>query len=200
MLNSAITTLLEEHRSLKAIVYALRFVLSEARSNATTANFKALRAILHYIDTYAEQRHHPKEERYLFARLRQRTHVADRVLDVLEAQHTRSARRVDELRRRLEAFERGDAGSFAAFANAAEHFSDLMWQHMHLEESVVLPLARMHLTGDDWTTIAEAFGENGDPCLQADADDAFAALLARIVQLAPPPIGNARPARGLNRD
>ncbi|WP_323002943.1 hypothetical protein [Denitromonas sp.] len=66
---------------------------------------------------------------------------------------------------------------------------------MALEEKVLLPLARQHLSEADWVEIAEAFGENGDPRFSADAEDEFSALFSRIVTLAPPPIG-VGPATG----
>jgi hemerythrin-like domain-containing protein len=37
--------------------------------------------MLYYIREYPEQVHHPKEDRYLFARLRDRTGELDEVLD-----------------------------------------------------------------------------------------------------------------------
>jgi hypothetical protein len=60
---------------------------------------------------------------------------------------------------------------------------------MNLEEKVVIPLAKKHLTPADWIEIAEAFGENGDPRFGATPDHEFRDLFSRIVNLAPPPIG-----------
>jgi hypothetical protein len=57
---------------------------------------------------------------------------------------------------------------------------------MALEENALLPLASRHLTGEDWVEIGAAFGENGDPRFVADADQAYADLFRRLVNLASP--------------
>ena len=59
------------------------------------------------------------------------------------------------------------------------------WAHMNLENSVILPAARQHLTDDDWRAIGEAFAANGDPRFSADSDDEFRLLFARILELVP---------------
>lgn len=159
----AIATILEEHRSLKAIVHGLKHVVNEARTTGGRCDFVALRAMLDYIDAFAEKRHHPKEETYLFARLRERTEAADAVLEELEHQHQGTDRLVERLHEGLESFERGDTGGLAAFADALDGFAAAMWQHMATEEKVLLPLARVHLTEPDWQEIAQAFAENQDP-------------------------------------
>ena len=60
---------------------------------------------------------------------------------------------------------------------------------MALEEKVALPLAKKHLSAEDWSEIAEAFGATGDPRFGAKPDHEFRDLFTRIVNLAPPPIG-----------
>ena len=180
----ATATILEEHRSLKAIVHGLKHLLNEARSNGGQSDFKALRAMLHYIDAYPEKRHHPKEETFLFAKLRARTHAADKVLDELQAQHQRTEDLVARLHERLEDFENGETGSLAAFANAVDQYATAMWQHMAMEEKVLLPLARAHLTAADWTQIAKAFGENNDPAYDVSRQEDLSAMLEQVTRLA----------------
>lgn len=60
---------------------------------------------------------------------------------------------------------------------------------MALEDSTLIPVARKHLTVEDWVEIGAAFSENGDPRFDAGADHEFHDLFSRIVNLAPPPIG-----------
>lgn len=189
MFNAAINIIQEEHRSLAAIVHGLKYLVNDARSNGAGADFKVLRAMLHYIDSFPERLHHPKEDAYLFAHLLRRTHEADEVIGELKSQHEDGARLVAALHARLDAYEAGESGGLAAFGEAVDAFSDAMWQHMALEEKVLLPLARQHLTDTDWVDIAQAFGDNGDPRFSADAEHEFSALFSRIVTLAPPPIG-----------
>lgn len=182
MSKEAIATILEEHRSLKAIVHGLKHLLNEARTGGDPRNFKLLRAMLHYIEAYPEKRHHPKEEAFVFARLRERTDAADTVLDELEKQHHHTEKQLARLHHCLESFQSGETGGLAAFANAVDQFADAMWQHMAMEEKVLLPLAREHLTAEDWARIADAFGENDDPAYVVTNRDDLDAFLEEVMR------------------
>ena len=189
MLNSALAVIHDEHRSLAAVVHALKYVIRECREKATRPDFKLLWAMIYYIDAFPERLHHPKENAYIFARLKERTHEADDVLAQLERQHVEGSQHVHELEQALGYYEAGKPDSFDAFAAAAEKFTEEVWNHMNLEEKVVIPLAKKYLTADDWVEIAQAFGENGDPRFGSEPDHEFRSLFSRIVNLAPPPIG-----------
>ncbi len=189
MLNAALTIIHDEHRSLVAVVHGLKYLLREAREKSHPPDFKLLWAMLYYIDAFPQKLHHPKENAYLFARLRSRTHDADAVLDQLERQHVEGSRQVRELESALGYFEAGKPNGFDVFGAAVDKFAEDVWQHMNVEEKVVIPLAKKCLTAADWVEIAEAFGENGDPRFGAESDHEFRNLFSRIVNLAPPPIG-----------
>jgi hypothetical protein len=60
---------------------------------------------------------------------------------------------------------------------------------MRAEEQQVLPLARKFLSAGDWKEIDAAFLGHSDPMLGAEEGAKYDALFARIVNLAPPPIG-----------
>ncbi|MCF8179042.1 MAG: hypothetical protein K9J74_11085 [Sulfuritalea sp.] len=121
--------------------------------------------------------------------MRQRTHEADTIVEELERQHLEGGRHVRELERTLGHYEAGMPDGLDRFAAAVENFSKETLKHMALEEGTALPLARKHLTAKNWVEIALAFGENGDPRFDSEADDEFRSLFTRIVNLAPPPIG-----------
>lgn len=189
MLNSALATIHDEHRSLAAIVHGLKYIIREVREKGIAPDFKLIWAMIYYIDAFPEKLHHPKENVYLFAKLRQRTHEADTVLDELEKQHTEGGRHVRELEHALGYYEADKPDGFEVFAAAVEKFAELTWEHMNLEEKTIIPLSKKYLTPEDWIEIAEAFGENGDPRFGAEPDHEFRNLFSRIVNLAPPPIG-----------
>jgi hemerythrin-like domain-containing protein len=189
MLNSALTIIQDEHRSLAAVVHGLKYLIREIREKGAQPDFKLFWAMIYYIDAFPEKLHHPKENAYLFRRLRMRTHEGDAVLDELEKQHVEGAQHVKALELTLGRYEAGAADGFEQFACAVETFGDEIWKHMNLEEKVVIPLAKAYLTADDWVDIAQAFGDNGDPRFGADPDHEFRDLFSRIVNLAPPPIG-----------
>jgi len=193
MLNSALAIIQDEHRSLGAVVHGMKFLVREMREKNAKPDFKLLWAMLYYMEAFSEKLHNPKEDAYLFARLRLRTHEADATLDELERQHIESGTHLRALEHALGEMEAGRPGGLEAFAVAADRHADEAWQHMALEERVVIPLAKQYLSAEDWVDIARAFGENGDPRFGAEPDHEFRNLFSRIVNLAPPPIGVGPP-------
>jgi hemerythrin-like domain-containing protein len=189
MLNTALTIIQDEHRSMAAVVHALKYLVREMRERRLKPDFKLLWAMIYYIEAFPERLHHPKENAYLFSRLRMRTHEADAVLDELERQHREGAQNVKAMELTLGHFEAGAAGGFDQFAAAVEKFGDEIWAHMDQEEKLVFPLAKQHLSPEDWANLAQAFGENGDPRFGIASGHEFRDLFTRIVTLAPPPIG-----------
>lgn len=189
MLNQALSIIHDEHRSLGAVLHGLRFLVREMQGKGKAPDFKLLWAMVYYMDAFSARLHDPREDAYLFARLKMRTNEADDIIASLEQQHKESSSRIRHLELALGQLEAGAPDALANFAQAADHLVDEAWQHMSLEEKVVIPLAKRHLTANDWIDIAEAFGENGDPRFGPKPDHEFRDLFTRIVNLAPPPIG-----------
>ena len=197
MLNSALSIIHEEHRSLNAVVRGLRYLVLDSLQKGAAPDFGLLRAMVFYLDEFPEKLHHPKEDAYLFARLRARTGEADAVIAELQQHHAESGQRIRDLESALDRLEsRADAG-IDAFAAAVEGFSRSMLDHMACEERTLIPIARQHLSPEDWVEIGAAFGRNGDPRFDAEADFEYRDLFSRIVKLAPPPIGSgsAKPGK-----
>jgi len=179
------TIIRDEHRSLAAVVHGLEYLIREARDGKAPPQIPLLRAMLYYINTFPEKLHHPKEDAYLFRKLRQRTPEFNDTLDELERQHAAGHELVAELERCLDGYEADAATGLAGFATAVERFASAQWQHMNLETKVIMPAAQRHLTDGDWTEIGRAFADNGDPRFSVDADEEFRQLFARILNLAP---------------
>lgn len=189
MLNRALAIIYDEHRTLGAVLHGLRFLVRDMQEKGSEPDFKLLWAMILYMDAFSERLHNPREDVYVFARLKERTHEADQVLAELERQHGESGSHLRQLEQALGQLEAGLPGSLQAFADATETLVEEAWQHMALEEKVAIPLAKKYLTVEDWIAIAEAFGENGDPRFGPKPDHEFRDLFTRIVNLAPPPIG-----------
>lgn len=194
MLNSALAIIHDEHRSLAAVIHGLRYLVREMRERNAKPDFRLLWAMIYYLDEFPEKLHHPKEDAYLFARLRLRTDEADQVVAELERQHQAGAGSVRELELALGHFEACMPEGMERFSSAVESFGEETLKHMAFEESTLIPLARKHLTAEDWVEIGAAFSENGDPHFDAAVDHECRDLFSRIVNLAPPPIG-VGPAR-----
>ena len=84
----------DEHRSQAAVIYGLEFLVRQTRERGAPPQFPLLRAMLHYIKSFPEVLHHPKEDAYLFRKLRLRTSELDDTLDELERQHVEGSRLV----------------------------------------------------------------------------------------------------------
>jgi len=186
-----LTTIRDEHRSIAAVIHGLEFVARQARDQGAPPSFPLLRAMLHYLVAFPEELHHPKEDAYLFRKLRARTSEFDATLDELERQHAIGHDLVGELARSIDAYEANPVSGLTQFSEAVDRFSTSQIQHMALEAKVIIPAARVHLTREDWTEIGAAFAANGDPRFSVDNDEEFRELFVRIVNLAQAPVASA---------
>ena len=178
----------DEHRSITAVIEALRQILAEVAAGHAAPDFDLLHAMFRYIEAFPERLHHPKEDEYLFARMRVRRPDVAPLLDRLHAEHVHGAASL----RRAQGDPRPlpqDPQTLPAFVERVERYSHFHWLHMRREEDEVLPLAAEALTDDDWAAIDAAFASNNDPIVGVSATREFRALFRRIVLLAPPPIG-----------
>lgn len=186
MFNSALHTICEEHRSLAAVVRGLGFLVDRYRRHEAPPDFRLLQAIVRYLDEFPQKLHHPKEDAYLFAILRLRTRTADAIIDELASQHREECYHVEALHAALDAYIAGAPEGLEGFAFAGERYSEHVLRHMEREETTLLPLANHYLTVEDWVTIGEAFGANGDPRFVADEENAYSELFRRLLDLSLP--------------
>jgi branched-chain amino acid transport system ATP-binding protein len=193
----AIAIIEDEHRAITAVIEGLRHVVAEIVAGRMAPDHKLLGALFHYIGEFPERLHHPKEDEYLFARLRERRPDAEPMLAGLEREHAIGRERFIELKAAWERF-RDDPATLPDFSDRVDRYAHFHWLHMRKEEDDVLPLARAALTAEDWTAIDSAFASNDDPIVGVPASKAFRELFRRLVALVPPPygVGPETPARG----
>ena len=185
----AIRIIQDEHRSLAAVLHGMLYLVHDIRDRGAKPSFDVFGAMIYYIDAFPERFHHPKEDQYLFRVLRIRHPDAKPLLDRLEEEHVKGADKIRTLEQALTRYRHGGAAEFSAFAAAVEDYAAFHWAHMRAEETEVLPLAQAHLSAEDWKAIDEAFIGHTDPMLGVEAGAEYRALMTRIVNLAPPPIG-----------
>jgi hemerythrin-like domain-containing protein len=191
-MRTAIQTIRDEHRSIAAVLHALKQLAKEAEDPAVEPRFDAFRAMIYYIDQFPERLHHPKEDEYLFARLAARAPQARELIEELRSEHVLGAQLVRDLEQALVGLEVGWAGGEKAFNAAVDAYCDFHWKHMRKEEEKLMPLAERHLTADDWREIDDAFAGNDDPIADLREKD-FRVLFSRIASLAPAPVGLGEP-------
>lgn len=179
----------DEHRSIAAILHGMEFLVQKIRARKKKVDPRVFHAMLYYLDTFSERIHHPKEDRFLFKAMRERSAEADTHIADLEEEHARGEDALRRLAQCLIRYEEGGEREFPAFEREVENFVRNYRDHMRKEEDVVFPLAERLLSALDWQAIDHAFEENRDPLASERDTRDFEKLFARIVNLAPPPIG-----------
>jgi hemerythrin-like domain-containing protein len=187
-MRKAVRILRDEHRSISAVLQSLQHLARMAQDPALKPDFAVFRAMIYYIDAFPERLHHPKEDDYLFARLLARSDAARPLVEKLKAEHIEGARLVRDLERSMLAFEETWPRGAEDFAAAVHAYAEFHWNHMRCEEQELLPLAEQSLGEADWAAIEAAFAGNEDPLADLRDQD-FDKLFARIVSIAPAPIG-----------
>lgn len=190
----AIRVIQEEHDLLQAVVHGMLYLVHDIAKGGANTDLKVFRAMLFYIKEYPDKVHHPKEDHYLFARVRERTHQVDRTIAQLEMEHKKGDALVAALEHALARYELLGAPAFKAFSDMVEGYAAFYAAHMRLEEDEILPVALQTLTEEDWKVINEAFSSNDDPLAGGEYKHELQKLFSLIVHIAPPPIG-VGPAR-----
>lgn len=180
--------ILEEHRSISAVLSGLKDLARLAQDPKLRPGFDVLRAMIYYIDAFPERMHHPKEDRHLFAKLLERDPSARALVESLQSEHAQGASLVRDLEHSLLQFEELWPSGAAEFSAAVERYARFHWDHMRREEHQVLPMCDAALTAGDWAEIHAAFAGNADPIADLRQSD-FTSLFQRILSLAPAPVG-----------
>lgn len=181
----------DEHRALASVLQALRFIVDGIRNGKMQPDFRLLSAMVDYITQVPEKVHHPKEDDYLFPKLRSRSADAAELIDTLEQQHGDGYRMTVALLQSLIHYQSVGAPGFAGFDALVGEYLEFNWKHLNLEESELLPLARTVLSDDDWRELDAEFCANFDPYKGAAGE--FAELFRKIVSLTPAPYGLGAP-------
>ncbi len=183
--NSAIAIIKAEHRSMGYLVHTLLRVLRDVTAHTAEADFELIATMLYYIDTFPDRCHHPKEDEYLFKRLRSRTTKANNVLDELQSQHVSGAKMMTCLEQTFVHWQGGAPHGLRPFLQMVNAYAELLWGHMEREENYILSMAHEYLTEDDWHAIDGAFRANDDPLFGPHVRDEFARLKTRIINRLP---------------
>ena len=190
MTHTSLITIRHEHRALSAMLRSILLLLEDHRRRGTMPDFAALRAMLFYVDEFPERLHHPKESQLLFPKLRGYGARSDAVLDRLDRDHASGEHAIRGLEHALLGFEmmgetdQGEARR-ASFETAMSLYVSFYLEHMHIEETEVLPLAEAVLDPNDWAELDSAFVENRDPLAGFDAVAAYRPLFKKILGALP---------------
>jgi hemerythrin-like domain-containing protein len=193
----ALALLRDEHRSILTVVHGLDYFVQGIRTLGKRVEPRVFHAMLYYLDAFSARIHHPKEDRYLFPALRERSADAATLIADLEEEHVRGDDALRGLAQAFLRYEEGGAAEFPAFEREVENFARNYRDHVRKEEELLFPLAQKVLTAADWAKLDIAIRKDRDPLqLGGDPGD-FDRLFERIQSIAPPPIGlGAAPVPG----
>lgn len=188
-MTAAIATIKGEHRSLAAVIKGFEHAIERARTTGAVLDPRLLEGILLYFRRFTVELHHPKEEAYLFERLRKVNRASAEAIEALEAQHQQEPALLADIESAAKAYGSvPDAEQLEAIATALKPYAEHLWAHMMLEEQCILPDCRSYLSASDWREIHRAFEANGDPRFDEDRDAGFERLFVRIMNLVEEPI------------
>ncbi|WP_406868413.1 hemerythrin domain-containing protein [Paraburkholderia fungorum] len=177
---NAVKVILREHQQLSMVITGMQRFVRLLGVAIDAPKPMMLRSMLFYISEYPEQLHHPKEERYLFARLRHRANDLDKTIDELEKQHAQGKARVQNIGHALTRYELAGESALPVLRETIDEYAAFSANHKRLEEDVILPSARQWLTETDWKELNEAFGTNRDPFAGVKAEADLGRLFAMI--------------------
>jgi hemerythrin-like domain-containing protein len=185
----ALSIIRDEHRTIAAILHGMEYLVREVHAHRKKVDPQVFRAMLYYLDTFAQRVHHPKEDQYLFGLMKHRSEEAARVIAKLEEEHAAGEHVLGRLAQAMVRYEEGGDREFAGFEREVGNFVEGYRAHMRREEEQLFPLALGLLTPLDWVMVDAAMEEHTDPLAAAREEKNFDELFNRIVNIAPPPIG-----------
>ncbi|MCA1385607.1 MULTISPECIES: hemerythrin domain-containing protein [unclassified Bradyrhizobium] len=176
-----IDLLLREHRNIDLLLVALQREL-EIFEKGIRPDYEVIRAIISYFEVYPEVYHHPQED-LIFFKLKSRDPEAAAIVGDLALEHQEVVDRLHHFARAIDAIL-ADRDLFRQdVGNIIRDFIVRERHHMMWEERDFFPAALKALSAKDWTEIASALTNDGDPLFSETAAATSDALRAHILQL-----------------
>jgi len=190
MQHTSIQKILQEHATISSLLASLVMMIERGPREDHERFFDVMRAMLFYLDEYPAKFHHPKEETYLVAPLRNKSVAHDVILSRLSEEHVLEESRVRELQHMLHAWEYLGDERRKEFEVELVKYANFYREHMRVEESVIIPAALECLSKEEWQALDKQFEDNAITIDSAEhANPSFNRLFTKIVNFAPAPIG-----------
>jgi branched-chain amino acid transport system ATP-binding protein len=184
----AITIIRSEHRSLGAVLYSIDKLIEEL-DEGKQADFSIFHGLFTYLDRFLDRYHHPKENQYLFPKLLERAPETESTIRQLGQEHAEGEILFVEMLKALSAYEFIGEAEYPHFRGTVLRYTDFERQHAMLEEKEILPRAQEVFEVSDWIEIDAAFEDNEDPMFGSRSKNEFSALLDKLVNRLPAPLG-----------
>lgn len=181
-----IESILQDHRNLDKVLVSMLRIIDEIDIHQDGAKpvkeIDLLFSILHYIRVYPDRHHHPKEDLFILAPIRNRAPSKLADVEEIEAQHHGVTKLTDDLAAAVKYFDEHFPSGYEALAERAKTYATFQRNHMRIEETILIPLAKEVLSDEEREAAGRAFKQHGDPLFQENIEAGFQALLDRITR------------------
>ena len=181
----ALRIISDEHKNFWRIAVSLEQVATEIdRGGRVDPAF--FDSVFDYIEQFADEVHHRKEDDQLFRLMRLRSDKAQPLIETLEEDHRLAKAQLIELKRK---FSMAHSNDYSTLTQPLRDYAAHLKDHITKEETQAMPLSRQILTEQDWQEIDTKFLDNNDPVFGEVVNAKFRELHHRVVTLAPEPVG-----------
>lgn len=179
----ALAVLHGEHRSIQAVALAMQDLADRDLALGSALGQQCVASMLEYLRDFPLRIHHPKEELALHPVLRLRAPSCDALLRDIESQHADEHGLTAQTQASLERVQSEAGDDSTELLLNMRALAKTITAHIALEETSVLPLARQHLTEDDWWHVMLALKEQVLPGFGTVAAAETRHLFARMAAL-----------------
>lgn len=151
----------------------------EAARSGEQPDYDRLHRVMHYLTNYPDVFHHPRED-LVFAQLLERDVSARLAIERLKSEHQELGDAGAHLRQRLHDKLAGKRYQQRTLLRELSEYSDLLREHMELEEHNVFPLAKLLLNDADWEAIAGRIRKREEPLFGDTAVRPYETLLTEL--------------------
>jgi hemerythrin-like domain-containing protein len=117
-----------------------------------------LDGVVEFIQVFADQCHHAKEEGLLFPAMEKAGIQRDRgPIGVMLYEHGEGRKFVQAMKMAVERYRGGDEAAGAAIVDSARKYTGLLMPHIHKEDNILYPIADSTLSPEEGDRLAEAF-------------------------------------------
>lgn len=171
----------KDHRNLEQILSLLCTQLDNF-SAGRESNFDLKIELLEYLETYADQGHHPLED-LIYDVAGKRVGDKQELLERLSSQHESLTRLTRKFRQSLESILQDGVMMREELEVEGREYVALQRQHLDLEENEVFPLLDKVLTKADWKKIEASVPRHDDPVFEKPDQVRFRYLVSYLSEV-----------------
>lgn len=170
----------EEHRTIERMLQVLQGVSTKLEAGEPVPAGD-LEEMIQFIQVFADQCHHGKEEDLLFAAMEEAGVPREGgPIGVMLIEHDQGRGYVRGMAEAAEQYRAGDPGAREGFVRNARNYVTLLSQHIEKEDNILYPIADMHLSDEQQSALAEGFARVERERVGPGRHEAFHRLLDRL--------------------